>query len=660
MASFETPIETTPSVDTPPLATQDSNNLSWLDEDDFEDYGKSKIRIDKLISDFDNQVKKTVYNRENRYKNVNIRDLRNKGILKEYEYLIPMRTIDANIKREQPSFVNYLKQSRRLAIFKCISNPEFITTDIEEEFTRGMSYPGWEVPQFKVVDGAQTHGWDAIEVVFDTTKPLDVALEHIGHDRLIFPLDAQNIQACELIIRVYCVTLSQLKNFVRKFNFNPNQIRTLVEKNSTEMAKEKTVEIHKCFWRKADGVVSFAYYNKNCSDWLKAPAKLFMGRTQMLVEEPTPQGINPETGEVIFNQPGETTVDVDESLYPVFLLPYSSTEQPKISDQKGRVFLDLHKQEALTANISQFLNAHQIASSLFPSLKTEALRQSEVQSIKIKAGVVPSVPIEYHSPPPPDSGMLNLQQYLDVYNSQEAGQLNFAVQNRKDSRKTATEISAAKEESSKLDSVQLTLYSTFLRQLWNYVWGIVQNRATNGHITFLFKDELGGNDVERISLNYDIRAAGDIDVVKRSELIMQYKEFWPIIMNTPAAMPFLTRLVRLVFADEGDTFATLIEQGDPRAVIAQLVHVIEDPAISACIMENAKGLPAMQKGILINLLEQARTIAEGFMEEQAQRNPQVRAMMDQKQAEQEAASEEGGQEGGGENKQLENKEVKSY
>lgn len=644
MAAYETNIETTPGVNTPPQATlsdsqQDPSNL--IDDNDFADYQKAKIRIDKLISDFDIEVKRTTYNRANRYKEVNIAALRNAGKLKEYQYLIPMRIIDANIKREQPAFVNYLKSSRRLAIFKSVYKPGIVTEDIEEEFTRGLTYPGWEVSQFKVVDGAQTHGWDTIEVVFDQSKPLHVAIEHIGHDRLIFPLDSQNLQSCELIIRAYHVTNAQLKNFVRKYQFNPEQIRLLIDKNSTEQRKENTIEIHKCFW-KVDGVVSFAWYNKNCIDWLKAPSKLFMGREIKQAIPPTPVRVD-SMGNVMFNEPGEETIEVDETLYPIFLLPYSSTEQHKIADQKGRVMLDLNKQEALTANISQFLNGCQLASSIFPSLRTEALRQSEVQAIKIKDGVVSPFPIDYHSPPYPDSVMLNLQQYLDVYNSQEVGQLNVAVANRKDSRKTAKEISVAEQESAKLDSVQLTLYSTFLRQVWVYIWPIIQNRAINGYITFLYKDALGGNDIERLELEYDIRAAGDIDVVKRAELIQQYKEFWPVIMNTPAAMPFLSKLIRLAFPDEGNNYAALIEQGDPRAIIAELVHVLDDPTIQNCLTDATNGLPTMQKGILVNLLEQARTIAEGYMSEQAQQNPQVRAMLEEKDAVAKAES-EGGEE----------------
>ena len=647
MAAYNTSTsEITPEILTPPTdqSGQQVENQEVLEgDDDFLSYEKAKLRIDKLIADFDVEVRNTLYNRNNRQKKIDIAALRNAGKLKEHQYLIPMRIIDSNIKREQPAFVNYLKSSKRLAIFKCIQKPSLVTNQIEEEFTRGLTYPGWEAPQFKVVDGAQTHGWDTVEVVFDTTKPLHVSIEHIGHDRLIFPLDSQNLQACELIIRVYCVTLAQLKNFIKKYGFQAEQVKTLLAKNSTELKKENTVEIHKCFW-KIDGVVHVAWYNRNCADWLKPPAKLFMGRTETIEVPPEPMGVDPE-GNVIFNAPGQETIDLDEKLYPVFLLPYSSTEQHKIADQKGRVFLDIHKQEALTTNISQFLNGCQLASSIFPSLKGEVLRQSELQSFKIKEGVIPPWPVEYTSPPYPDAVMLNLQQYLDIYNSQEVGQLNVAVANRKDSRKTAKEISVAQQESAKLDSVQLTLYSTFLRQVWNYIWPIVQNQAVNNQITFLWSDELQGNDVERISLNYDIRSAGDIDVVKRDELINQYMAFWPVIQNTPAAMPFLARLVRLAFPDEGENYAALIEQGDPRAIIAELVHILDDPTISQCLVAAASSLPAMQKGILVNVLEQAKTIADGYMQEQAAQNPRVRNMMEEQDAANQEEVDEEGKEG---------------
>jgi hypothetical protein len=285
------------------------------------------------------------------------------------------------------------------------------------------------------------------------------------------------------------------------------------------------------------------------------------------------------------------------------------------------VFLDNHKQEALTANISQFLNGCQKASTMEASVKAEVARQSEIQSIELGSGKVSPIPLDYYAPPYPDSVMLQLQNYLDVANSQEAGQINFAANNRKDSRKTATEIAAARDENAMLSSVQVSLYSAFIRSIYTLGWKITQSQALQGLITFLQVPESGENNVDLIAQDYDIRAAGDVDVIKRQELIGQYKEFWPIIQTTPAAIPFLSRLLKLVFLDEGSTYATILEQGDPRALIAQLAQFLSDPAISQAILSQANGLPPEQRQVLIALLEQTKQVGEGYLAEQVAQNP---------------------------------------
>lgn len=584
-----------------------SPTSSVVYKDDMEDYGSAKIRIDRLLADFEPERSKTIQNRDVRFKDLNIKRLRDEGRLKRNQFMIPIRTVDSNIRREQPAFTNYLRQSRRLLIFKSITNPLYVSTNIEDEFTRGASYSGWETPHFKVIDGSQTHGWDAVEVVFDVSKPLHFALEHVGHDRLIFPLDAQDIQSCELIIRTYSVTPRQLKQFVLKFGFDETEVATILDKNA-ETRKENSVEIFKCYWKK-DSVVYVAWYGRTASKWLKAPDKLYVGR-ETITMEPQVQAVpNPMTGMIEPQMiPVPKTIETDETKYPIFILPYYETEQPKVADHKGRVFLDHHKQEALTANISQFLNGCQLGSSIFPSLKQEALRQSEIQSIVIEDGKVPPVPIEYTSPGYPDSVMLQLQQYLDVYNSQEVGQVNFAAQNRKDSRKTATEVAAAQQENAQLSSVQVTLYSTFIREVYSYAWEIVKSRALNQKITFLV-DMDGQNKVDEINQDFDLRAAGDVDVIKRQELIQQYKEFWPVISTTPVAMPFLSRLLKLAFPDEGDTYAMILQQGDPRALLVALAQIVE----SVMGPEEVAALPPEQKQVLINILEQVKQIGETFM-----------------------------------------------
>ena len=603
-------------------------------ENDFAEYPKAKLRIDRLIADFEPQCIKAVDNREKRFKDVDIDRLKKEKLLNSNEYLVPMRVIDSNIRREQPSFFNYLKASRRLIIFKDLHNDLSITNKLEDEFSRGMTYSGWEIPHFKVVDGSQTHGWDSVEVEFNTSKPLHCGVEHIGNDNLIFPTDAIDLQACELICRKITISPRQLKSFVTSFGFDKTQVDLAIKKFS-EAAKEKCLTIYKCFW-KLEGTVYVGWYSVDAAEWLKAPAKLFLGIT---IEDPATVGvIDPMTG-----QPAEPVmVDADITFYPIFILPYYETEQTKIIDHRGRVYLDNHKQEALTANISQFLNGCQQASTTEISVAAEVARSSEVQSIELGSGKVSPIPLRYYSPPYPDSVMLSLQNYLDSANSQEAGQVNFAANNRKDSRKTATEISAAMNENSMLSSVQVSLYSAFIRQVYTVAWKITQSQALQGKIPFLVDFETGQNNIALIAPEYDLRSAGDVDVIRRQELIAQYKEFWPIMQTTPAATQFLSRLLRLVFLDEGDSYAVIIEQGDPRAIVAQLGMLLSDPGVSAALAAEAAKLPPEQRQTLIQLLEQTKMISETYMAEQIQKNPSTETKMSMQ-----PSMQEGGEDGDG-------------
>lgn len=593
-----------------------------LTKNDFETYESAKLRIDALITDFTHQIDLANKNRERRFKELDVEKLKKEKKIAPNEFMIPMRVIDSNIRREQPAFFNYLKQSRRLLIFKDVQDPALVTDKLENEFTRGVSYSGWEIPHFKVVDGSQTHGWDSVEVVYDETKPFNNGVEHIGNDNLIFPTEAINIQDCELILRRIIVTPNQLKSLVKKFGFSPEQVTTAIT-NENKKQTEKPVHMYKVFY-KYDGIVNIAYYCAKCSNWLLPPRALTLGISeQQPVEIEQPPIIDPISGQLIPQPPAINMewTPVPITFYPVFILPYYETEQMRIIDHRGRVFLDNHKQEALTANISQFLNGCQKASTVEVAVKTEVARQSEIQSIELGSGKVSPVPLEYYAPPYPDSVMLQLQNYLDVANSQEAGQINFAANNRKDSRKTATEIAAANNENSMLSAVQVSLYSSFIRSVLGLQWKITQSQALQGLITFLPDPTTGENNIDLISRSYDLRTAGDVDVIKRQELIMQYKEFWPIMQTTPAAIPFLSRLLKLVFIDEGDNYATILEQGDPRALIAQLAQFLSDPSITTAILSQAAGLPPEQKQVLIALIEQVKQVGETYLAEQIQQNP---------------------------------------
>jgi len=197
-------------------------------------------------------------------------------------------------------------------------------------------------------------------------------------------------------------------------------------------------------------------------------------------------------------------------------------------------------------------------------------------------------PMDYFSPPYPDESMIRAAQALDTLNSQEVGQMTFAVQNKKGSRTTAREIVSAEQQNSLLNSVQLILFSTHLREVFSFDWLIVQSRALQGLFPFMAHIEnqivdpatqqvtvVYENDMEQISKTYEVRAAGDIDVVLRAEKLAQFKEAWPLVANTSVAPAFLQDMLKLMFPDIGDKYAAMLQQTQTdKMLVGRLAQVL--------------------------------------------------------------------------------------
>lgn len=615
---------TTPSVVDLPSALADEYKKLF-------DFSVAEIYLRRLVHDWNSEIEMTETRRQQRDVQLDVKALRKSGKLEEDETLIPVRVIDTNIQREQPPFINYLKNSRRVATFNCLSIPNKDTQNLELEFTRGMTYNNWELPHYKALDGAQTHGWASCEVVFDDSKPLNVAIEYIEHDKLLFPKSILDIQQAPDIIRVYDVTIIQLKKFVDSYGFEAEQVNAIIDQIKDTTKEKETVRIYKKYC-KYEGVVYVAWFclEYGVKDWLKAPQKHYIGIRSK-------QPINQIGG--MSNSTNEEWIDSDLELYPIFVLPYRETEKPFLFDHKGRVFLDENKQEANTAILSAFVNGLTRASNLYASQKKEDGTGSslkEIQGLKLNPNRVFNNPIEFFTPPYPDPMVLNALQYFDVSNSQETNQVNFAAMNRQDSRKTAREISAAQDQQSLLNSVQLTLFSTYIRSVYSFVWLIVQSQALQNKISFLLLEKQRPqlnpvtkqpvidpatmqpameiyyeNDFETIDQIYDIRAAGDVDYVKRQEKINQMMQDWPVISQTPLANRFLADLMRLKYPDTGDAYVQILEeQGgmmqQMQSMIGRLSTILE-----GAIQENPEmmeNIPDQQRHDLIQTMQQAKAM----------------------------------------------------
>ena len=547
-------------------------------------FSSAEIHLRRIVQDWQEEITDTEQRRKTRKLEIDVEALRQKGEVDEDETLIPIRMIDNNIIQEQPPYINYLKNSRRLGIFDCLEDPALNCDLIEQEFTKVSTYTGWETPYFKCLDGSQAHGWDAVEIIFDKEKPGNFAIEHIGHDKLLFPRSAIDIQKSLRVIRQFDVTLLQLYNWIKEFGFNEEQVNILRNVRKETQKENETCRIYKLFF-KLDKVVYVAWFSleNGVRDWLKTPTPLYLG---------------------IDSQQENTFVPTPISFYPIVILPYRETEESQITSHKGRVFLDEARQEAMTALWSSFVNGQNRASQVFASPSQEdgsGASLKELEDVVLRGGRILNKPMTFWHMDYPDPSVLKTLQYADVSNDKDSGQVNFAAMNREDSRKTAKEIGAAQEQQSLLNSVQLTLFSTFLRQVLNITWLIVQSQALQNNIRFLlipqevqvpnpvdptqpYIDPATGqpitktvfvNNKELISKKYSLRAAGDVDVIKRQELEAKMQQDWAVVQNTGLAQAFLTDYIKLRYPDKGDRYAIAMQQGNPLQMqVQQLTNIL--------------------------------------------------------------------------------------
>lgn len=544
------------------------------------DFSLAQEKISRLITAWNEEEEKTIKRRKMRDIDVDVEKLRAMDKLRNDETLIPVRVIDTNIKREQTALVAFFMQSRRLAIFKPRNSLDYDITKIsriEEEFTQGMQYEGWNESLVKCVDGAQTHAWDAVEVEYDNSKPLKINIAHIGHENLLFDLKAKKLEACDQILIRYDLSILQLQDFENRYGFNSEAIAYLKEeaKNKSRNNNGDLVKVYKRYF-KYKGVVYVCWYSPEVKDkWLKEPTKHFLGRRikKTVTEMQTSVTVDPITGmPVTVETPVQKEVweDVDESIYPVKLYIYNLNEQSTISEYKGRCHQDGPKQEAQIALWSVYINGAVRAGNVYASPAQTSPEKSGIPKrlpTSLEHGCIYDQALNFWHTDYPDASLVRAANALETQNQSESGNIAFSVVNRDDSRKTAEEITTAKQQSQLLSGVQVALESNWLRQVYGHCWLIVQSLAAQNLISFLPLDD-GSNDLETILVVYDIFPAGDIDVVKREEKLQRRGQFWSIISQTPIAMDFLIDMIREAFPDDAKRYELLLRQNQQQQMDA--------------------------------------------------------------------------------------------
>lgn len=552
------------------------NNTNYFD------WKEAKSKFDWLSGVWSTIESETEDRRKLRYADIDVEEERSKGNLGPDERYIPIRVADTNIRRECGSYINYVTQSRRQVIFEAIESDTLVVDDLELDFTKRCRYSGWQIPIFRGIDSCVMHAWCHFEVVYDRNKPGFFEIQYVPFTDLAFPEDTEDLQACEFIMRFYRMSPLEMRT---RDDFDQAQVEKILgnTKNNDDKQSPKLQKVFKAFF-KNEGTVYVGWGSKDCDGWLKEPIPLYLGIDIYQRD--------PETGQVDTSNPKQTYMDQ----YPVFRLPYLVSENPRIMDLKGRVFLDGPVQESASSLNTSLVVGFRRSSNMYFCRDTDGNWGSD--SVQTDLKLVPGAEIPYRvkfqTLPAPPVQMLSAIQQLLTQNQQETNMPNFAVLNRKDSEKTATEIQAAQSASSMLGSVQVALFSVTLRDIYTLCWRIYKTHVIGG----IIKSPVA---MEKFTdYTYNLKPAGDQDVIERAEKINKFMMFWPVVSQTPLAKPWIKLMVEMAFPAESRGLLQEMEQAKTELALIKflrsvLMTVAFDPQTGEPVPAIQPFLPQLQQ-----------------------------------------------------------------
>ena len=522
---------------------------------------------------------------------VDVDALRNDNIIDAGQTYIPQRIIDINIQRDMPDHIAYLTQARRLAIFSPIAEPNSTDTNmIEMEFRRVMTYENWIFDYERWADSTKLHGWGFVDVCHDESYPGHVSVEYIAAGNLLFDPRVKCIQQSPIVARRYQITSVDLLEMAEDYKFDPAVVKELYNKliaseQNPVSSDQECNFIYRCFF-KTGGYVYANWYTYDLKKHLK-PAEQFWN------------GVSEQTTQVVLDPAGfglvEQTVwvNVYERDYPFFVYRNRVTEEEPIVRTLGRGILDYYTQEAASSLWSSYVNGTKLGSIVMWSPEdadAEAPTAPGQLDIQIKQGAIWNRPMKAFSAPYPDAQLPAALDMLRTQNAEDTNQVSFATNNRKDTRKTATEIQAAAAQDAQMSSVSATNWATAIGAVLDAAWRIIRSAALQGKITFCAVN--GQNNLEYIARDYKLIPAGTTDYVERMELIASMAADLPVLTQTAAGPVFLEEYLRLKYPVIADKLIAPLQAQQAQA--QQVIPVLQNLLQQAVVDENGQLRPEWQ------------------------------------------------------------------
>lgn len=477
------------------------------------------------------------------------------------ETFIGRRVIAENIKRELPVFIQYLKGSYRHVTASSDSVPLDILNEIEAEATKAIRSGPWLATHIKAVNAMALHGRGVLMVIPDAENAMDTDVVYVPTTDFIVPINSRDFQQAPMVAVRYLISESQFKDWAKTYKWKADKAKAILDAHSVADAVYRNFKVYVVMTKTPSGIQQF-WYSEEPNQMLSDLVPLFIGKMDVGPTNP----LDPTS------QPQFVPVPTDQ--YPIFPLFYEITENPVLVEIKGRAHADMHDQEALTMGWTSYVNGMVRASELFAARDNQSVIENPETlqtSNLIKPGVVTKEKLVFYTPPAPDAGCLVALQALRTENSSGAGQTDFAAANRQDSRKTATELNAAKEQAVQHQTVPLTNFAIGYAELLKFRWAIVVHNVASGFNT---KFMARRPEARAVLGQVEILPAGDVDYVARSEKLSKYTNFYQLFAQTPVGIYFLKKILELAFPDEYQQMAPML-QDNSRAVGQLMLELLK-------------------------------------------------------------------------------------
>lgn len=548
----------------------DDKSLAYINSENYEDWDAKLKELHTILEDNTN---KSFASRKLRYAEVDIEAEREEGRLQPDELYIPQHIIDTNIRREQSPYVQFVSQSPRAVILEDTIDDTVDYSLLEKDLTKKLRFDGWELSMFANIDGFQANGYSVMEVVYDKTAPGGVIHESVQYGDFAFLTDTRDIQAVEMCSRAYYFTRTRLLALSgdpqnpQPENFDYDQTMLVINADPTssntgipqemDTHERSLYRVEKVMFR-INGVINVAWVNSNlCNDWLRKPLPLYLGRRK-LDQHGIVKGLVAKAIRMMPAQQPQLPPSSEqyETQFPYYLFPYLISENDTIANLKGRVFLDQDIQEAITSLLSSTCTQARRCAGLYMSRDTNDPNDDILmeKNIFFKSGTIVNGKISQFQLSPPDPAMFSAINMLVTGNQNETSQVNFAVNNRKDSRKTAKEISVASQQATILSSVQVVLFSLSLKQMYRNMVSIVTSRVKSGLI------QVNPALMPLYSREFTIKPSGNVDVIEKQQLIQTMMQSLQFMSNTAAGPRFLVDLIELMFPLNAPKYIAALQQ----------------------------------------------------------------------------------------------------